>query len=153
MQSQPLQFGRHVGSAGHAHSHAAQIGGRFFTPHPKTTGKTDADKQHDALVKQTEKWVGQTFYGEMLKQMRNSPFKSKMFDGGQGGEAFQQMFDSKLAEKMSAGSGKKLVDAIVDKIEHPRKPGVVTDLTTPARHHQSKPHSTPAFLANMGMTR
>ncbi len=153
MQTHPLHFGRPVGSAGHAHSHAAQIGGRFFTPHAKSSGTTDADKQHDALVKQTQKWVGQTFYGEMLKQMRNSPFKSKMFEGGQGGEAFQQMFDSKLAEKMSTGSGKKLVDSIVDRIEHPTKPGTITPKTTRVAHHQMKAHSTPAFLANMGMTR
>ncbi len=145
MQTHPLQFGRHVGSAGHAHSHAAQMGRKFFTPHPSTSG----NKQHDALVKQTEKWVSQTFYGEMLKQMRNSPFKSKMFEGGQGGEAFQQMFDAQLADKMSSGTGRKLVDAIVNKIEANKAYG------TPRlpKHKASATHSTPAFLANLEANR
>ena len=47
--------------------------------------------------------VAQTFYGTMLKQMRNSPFKSKLFDGGRGGEAFASMFDQHLADRMSRG--------------------------------------------------
>jgi Rod binding domain-containing protein len=108
MQMHAVQFGRHK-----AQSHAMPIGGKFAASHPKTSG----DENHDALVKQTQKWVAQTFYGEMLKQMRNSPFKSKMFDGGEGGQAFQQMFDQQLADKMASGSGRKLVDSIVNKIE------------------------------------
>ncbi len=30
-------------------------------------------KRHDALVKQTRKWVAQTFFGPILKQMRRRP--------------------------------------------------------------------------------
>jgi Rod binding domain-containing protein len=149
MQTHPVQFGRHVGSAGHAHAHSEQIGGQFVTPHAKSSGNA----QHDALVKQTEKWVSQTFYGEMLKQMRNSPFKNKMFEGGQGGEAFNQMFDAKLADKMSKGAGKKLVDSIVNKIEKAKNAYGATARTTKVSHKPNKAHSTPAFLANMGMTR
>jgi Rod binding domain-containing protein len=110
MQTHALQFGRHKTQS---HSHAQQIGGSFASSHPKSSG----DPHHDALVKQTQKWVAQTFYGEMLKQMRNSPFKSKMFEGGEGGQAFTQMFDQQLADKMATGSGRKLVDSIVNKIE------------------------------------
>ena len=68
-------------------------------------------------MEQTQKWVGLTFFGSMLKQMRNSPFKSEIFDGGRGGEAFGSMFDQQIAERMSRGSGAKLVNAIVKKIE------------------------------------
>jgi Rod binding domain-containing protein len=81
----------------------------------KHTHPTD---RHTELVKQTEKWVSQTFYGALLKQMRNSPFKSEMFDGGRGGEAFNSMFDQQLADRMSRSAGGKLVNAIVAKIEH-----------------------------------
>ena len=72
---------------------------------------------HDQLVKQTQKWVAQTFYGALLKQMRDSPFKVPMFDGGRGGEAFQSLYDQRLADHMARGTGHKLVNAIVSKIE------------------------------------
>jgi Rod binding domain-containing protein len=72
---------------------------------------------HEKLVQQTQKWVAQTFYGTMLKQMRNSPFKSDLMDGGHGGQAFQSMYDQKLAEHMSRGAGAKLVNSIVHRIE------------------------------------
>jgi Rod binding domain-containing protein len=73
--------------------------------------------QHKQLVKQTQKWVAQTFYGTLLKQVRKSPFRSKIMDGGRGGEAFGSMYDEQMAERMSRGVGSKLVNSIVRKIE------------------------------------
>ncbi len=148
MQTHSVEFGRH---SGHAHSHAytnsrpVQIGNHFAISQPKSTG----DPQHDALVKQTEKWVSQTFYGEMLKQMRNSPFKSKIFDGGEGGQAFTEMFDQQLADKMSKGAGKKLVDSIVNKIEAGRAYGA--HAKKPAAHHMriKAPTISPTLRAKM----
>ena len=61
--------------------------------------------------------VSQTFFGTMLKQMRESPFKSEMFEGGRGGQAFGGMYDQKMAEQMSRGAGKRLVNSIVRKLE------------------------------------
>jgi hypothetical protein len=78
---------------------------------------TDPIQQHKALVKNAQKWVAQTFYGTLLKQSHESPFKDKMFSGGRGGEAFGSMLDGQLAERMARGSGNKLVNAIVGKIE------------------------------------
>jgi Rod binding domain-containing protein len=75
--------------------------------------------QHDKLVKSTQVWVAQTFYGEMFKQMRNSPFKSDMFEGGRGGQAFANQLDQKLSERMaSSHAGQRLVQAIVRRLEH-----------------------------------
>ena len=79
---------------------------------------TDPVQQHKALVKNAQKWVAQTFYGTMLKQAHDSPFKDKMFSGGRGGQVFGSMLDGKLAERMASGSGNKLVNSIVNKIEH-----------------------------------
>jgi len=75
------------------------------------------EQQHQALVKQTQKWVAQTFYGTIFKQMRESPFKDKIMSGGRGGEAFGGMLDQQMADRMAKSSGAKLVNAIVDKIE------------------------------------
>ena len=60
-------------------------------------------REHDKLVETARKLGRQTFYGTMLKQMRNSPFKSEMFEGGRGGQAFAPLLDQHLAEHMSRG--------------------------------------------------
>lgn len=73
--------------------------------------------RHEQLVKETQKWVAQAFYGTILKQMRDSPFRSDLFDGGRGGQAFGAMYDQELAERMSRGAGSKLVNTIVRHIE------------------------------------
>ena len=72
---------------------------------------------HEQIVEQTQKWVAASFYGTLLKQARDNPFKSELFSGGQGGDAFGSLYDQKMAEHMSRGTGKKLVNAIVQKIE------------------------------------
>lgn len=76
-----------------------------------------ASKRHAELVRQTQKWVAQAFYGNLLKQMRNSPFRSSIMDGGRGGQMFEEMFDQQIADRMSRGAPSKLVNAIVQKIE------------------------------------
>jgi Rod binding domain-containing protein len=73
--------------------------------------------KHDQLVKQAQKWVAQTFYGTLLKQVRQSPFHSKLFDGGRGGQAWGSLYDQQLAEHMARGTGQKLVNDIVNRIE------------------------------------
>ena len=73
--------------------------------------------QHEQLVDKTRMWVAQTFFGTMLKQMRDSPFKSELFSGGSGGQAFSSLHDQHLAEHMTRGAGRKLVNGIVRRIE------------------------------------
>jgi hypothetical protein len=47
--------------------------------------------------------------------MHNSPFKSDIFSGGRGEEAFSPLMDQHLIERMSRGAGTKLVNAIVQR--------------------------------------
>jgi Rod binding domain-containing protein len=92
-----------------------------LTRTPQMTGATKrapAAERHDKLVHQTQRLVSQTFYGTMLKQMHESPFKSDKFDGGRGGQAFSSLLDQHLADRMSRGAGGKLVTTIVRHIEH-----------------------------------
>jgi Rod binding domain-containing protein len=86
--------------------------------HPDRPGHAGSpNTPHDEqLIDQARKWVAQTFFGTLMKQMRNSPFKSPLFEGGRGGEAFGEMYDQRLVEHMSRGAGNKLVGAIVRKI-------------------------------------
>jgi Rod binding domain-containing protein len=73
--------------------------------------------QHEKLINQTQKWVAQTFFGTLLKQVRQSPFRSELFDGGRGGQAYGSLYDQQMAEHMARGVGMKLVNSIVRKIE------------------------------------
>jgi hypothetical protein len=74
--------------------------------------------RYQELRRSAEKFVGQTFFSPIFKQMRQSPFKSELFTGGRGGEVFQSMLDGMFAERMGAGAaGRKLVDAIVERLD------------------------------------
>jgi len=73
--------------------------------------------EREQLTKQAQTWVAQTFFGTLLKQMRNSPFKSELLSGGRGGEAFGSLYDLQLAQRMSRGAGSKLVKSIVRQLE------------------------------------
>src|SRR5438552_6687803 len=98
-------------------------------PSPRKLEPTDLDPasrlakpgaphtQHDKLVKQTRNWVAQTFFGTLLKQMEDSPFKSEMFSGGRGGQAFSSLYHQQLAERMAGAAGSKLVNSVVRRIE------------------------------------
>lgn len=103
---------------------------------------------HDKLVKNAQKLVSQTFYGTMLKQMHNSPFKSKIFSGGRGGEAFGSLLDQHLADRMSSGTAGKLVDSMVKRWEHPppanRDPAAVKQRTLESNLQRGGYRKTPA---------
>ena len=93
--------------------------------------KHSALSEHDRLVKQTQTLVSQTFFGTLMKQMRDSPFKSEMFDGGRGGQAFGSLYDQHLTERMSRGAGAHLVNSIVRRLE--ARANAVRAQVTPGR--------------------
>jgi len=76
--------------------------------------------QHERLMQGAQRWVSQTFFGTLLKQMRESPFKSELFSGGRGGEAFAGLYDQQLADRMARASGRPLAESIVKHIEKAR---------------------------------
>jgi len=103
--------------------HSAAAGGMrrrmsSLKPADYVPGAKLPEGKHEQLTRAAQKWVAQTFYGAMLKQMRNSPFKSELFSGGRGGEAFGAMLDQTLAERMARGTNNKLVRSIVRGILH-----------------------------------
>ena len=73
---------------------------------------SDAD-----IEKQAQRLVSQTFFGTLLKQMHDSPFKSEMFSGGRGGKAFEPLMDQHLADRMARGAGKKLTRSIARQLK------------------------------------
>lgn len=78
--------------------------------------QSKAKSQEEEVEAKARKWVAQTFYGTLFKQMRESPFKSKLFDGGRGGQAFAPMLDQHLVDRMAKGSDKKLTNAIAKRL-------------------------------------
>lgn len=83
--------------------------------------QSNAEDAHRAeLTRNAQKLISQTFFGPMLRQMRNSPFKSELFEGGRGGQVFTSMFDQHLSEQMAGGAGEKLVNALVRRLQRIR---------------------------------
>jgi hypothetical protein len=75
---------------------------------------------HQKIEKQAQKLVADTFYGTLMRQMHDSPFKSELFSGGRGGQAFQGLLDQKLSDHMAAATHNPLVHAITHTLERPR---------------------------------
>ena len=113
----------------------------------EATNLSAAQANRAALVKQARVWVSQTFFGTLLKQMHESPFRSELFSGGRGGQAFSSLFDQHLTERMAGGkSADKLVNSIVKQIERaqPQLFGsepkdAARALTTNLRQHRVAP--------------
>lgn len=76
--------------------------------------------RRDMLTQKTRQWVSQTFFATMLRQMRQSPFRSELFSGGRAGQAYGALYDQHLSAQMGRGAGSKLVRAIVDRLEGTR---------------------------------
>lgn len=61
-----------------------------------------------ALRKAFDEFVGETFYGQLLKEMRKSQGHLAYFGGGQAEEIFTQQLDQALTKKMTAVGADKL---------------------------------------------
>jgi Rod binding domain-containing protein len=97
------------------HTSTRPLAPRDLSPEARLT--KPAPTQHERIQKQAEKWVAQTFFGTLLKQMDESPFKSELFSGGRGGQAFSSLYHQQLADRVARGAGQKLVKTIVRRIE------------------------------------
>lgn len=71
----------------------------------------------ESLEKIARDLVGSTFYGTLMKQMHDSPFKSDVFSGGRGEQAFSPIYDQHMIQRMSGNSADRLVRPIVKRFE------------------------------------
>src|SRR5437764_962954 len=65
-------------------------------------------------------FVGQTFFGELVKQMRATVKKPAFFHGGMGEDIFQSQLDQILVERMSDASAKTFSDPMYQLLMAPR---------------------------------
>ncbi len=68
----------------------------------------------DDLKEAFHDFVGQTFFGELIKAFRTSQQPSKYFHGGRAEEIFQGQFDQVLTEKLSDSSAEKIADPMYE---------------------------------------
>jgi Rod binding domain-containing protein len=71
---------------------------------PKPPQSSEDEKQ---LREAFDNFVGETFFGQMLKAMRKTQGKPAYFHGGRTEEVFTAQLDQVLAEKMTAASAEK----------------------------------------------
>ncbi|MEZ6070684.1 MAG: rod-binding protein [Pirellulales bacterium] len=88
----------------------ASTSGTMTSPGPQTLASgVGQPRGLDASAGQDEKevraafdqFVGETFFGQMLKSMRQMTDKPAYFHGGRGEEVFQTQLDQVLSEKLA----------------------------------------------------
>lgn len=73
-----------------------------------------AGNETDATREAFDKFVGGTFYRQMLSEMQKSVGKPAFFHGGQAEEMFRSELNSQLADKMAESSGKQLTGSMYE---------------------------------------
>ena len=76
----------------------------------------DTPEMHEAFTD----FVGQTFFGELVKQMRATVKKPAFFHGGMGEDIFQSQLDQILVERISETSAATFSDPMYQLLMAPR---------------------------------
>ena len=66
------------------------------------------------LREATAQFVATAFLTPMLKQVRNDPFKSELFHGGQGEKIFGAQLDEQMADEIASSPSFPLVDHLYE---------------------------------------
>jgi len=85
--------------------------GRFAMPDAEGPAARAADA--DQARESAEQLIGMALILPLLKQARQSPFKSERMHGGFGEDAFASQLDQTLADRIAKRMGGQLVDAVV----------------------------------------
>lgn len=90
----------------------------------KSTGTTPSRRGHDTpeLRAAFADFVGQTFFGALVKQMRATVDKPAFFHGGMGEDVFQSQLDQVLVERISDASAATFSDPMYELLLA-RRPG------------------------------
>jgi hypothetical protein len=79
-------------------------------PRPPATSSKDSPELREAF----NDFVGQSFFGELLKQMRATVDKPAYFHGGLGEDIFQAQMDQIVVERISDASGPTFSDPMYE---------------------------------------
>jgi hypothetical protein len=67
------------------------------------------------LRKQFTQFVGEAFYGQMLKAMRSTVGKPAYFHGGRGEEVFQGQLDQHMVEHLTEATADKFAEPLFER--------------------------------------
>ena len=84
-------------------------GSRNLNPKPETL--------NPKLREAAGKTVGSAFYGTIFQMMRESPFKTKIGNGGRGEEVFSAQLHGVLAERLGESKQSNLSDVLYRRLE------------------------------------
>jgi len=69
----------------------------------------------DELREKFTQFVGETFYGQMIKSMRSTVGKAAYFDGGQAEKAFQGQLDQQLAQHLTEATADRFAKPLFNR--------------------------------------
>ncbi|HVT26651.1 MAG TPA: rod-binding protein [Lacipirellulaceae bacterium] len=81
----------------------------------RNAGSRLTDGKADELRKKFTQFVGEAFYGQMLKAMRSTVGKPAYFYGGRAEEVFQGQLDQKMAEELTKVSASKFAEPMFER--------------------------------------
>jgi hypothetical protein len=81
------------------------------SPGPSRLGRGNPDALREAFTQ----FVGETFFGQMVKSMRAMTDKPAYFHGGRAEEAFQSQLDQKLAEHLTEASADRFAEPMFER--------------------------------------
>jgi Rod binding domain-containing protein len=81
------------------------------SPGPTLKGRGNTN----ALREQFTQFVGETFFGQMIKSLRAATEKPAYFHGGRAEEVFQSQLDQKLAEHLTEASAEKFAEPMFER--------------------------------------
>jgi hypothetical protein len=81
------------------------------SPSPSLKGRGNSDELRDRFTQ----FVGEAFFGQMMKAMRSSVGKPAYFYGGRAEEVFQGQLDQTMAEHLTKTSASKFSGPMFDR--------------------------------------
>jgi Rod binding domain-containing protein len=84
-------------------------------PGSGTTRLADKSDQAAKLRETFTQFVGEAFFGQMIKAMRSTVGKPAYFHGGRGEEAFQGQLDQKMAEELAQKSASRFAEPMFER--------------------------------------
>ena len=69
----------------------------------------------DELRDKFTQFVGETFYGQMIKSLRSTVGKAAYFDGSQAEKAFRSQLDQQLAEHLTESTAERFAKPLFDR--------------------------------------
>ncbi len=81
------------------------------SPSPSLKERGNSDEVRERFTQ----FVGETFFGQMIKSMRSTVGKPAYFHGGRGEEVFQGQLDQQLAEHLTEASASRFAEPMFER--------------------------------------